>query len=141
MKRLIGLDVGTKTLGVSVSDLFMLTAQPVGTITYTPNNFKEVLEKLEVMIAKYEVDKFILGLPKNMNNSASETTKYVLRFEKKLQKHFQKEIILIDERMTTIMAENVLNKGVKGRIKKKQNIDTIASQIILQSYLDRLGGK
>lgn len=136
MERIIGLDVGDKTIGVAICDPLKITAQGVTTIKRIgiKNDFKE----LEDIINSYGVTKIVVGLPKNMNNTVGPQGEKVLSFVEKLRNHFKLDIILEDERLTTMAAERILIDGDVRREKRKKVIDKLAATYILQSYLDRI---
>lgn len=135
MKRLMGLDVGDKTIGVAVSDLLGLTAQGVKTIRR--NGIKKDFKELEEIINTYNVEEVIVGLPKNMNNTIGPQGEKVLKFLEKFKKNFDLNVILQDERLTTVSAERALIKADVSRKKRKGLIDKVAATYILQSYLDK----
>ncbi|MBB6214795.1 putative Holliday junction resolvase [Anaerosolibacter carboniphilus] len=133
--RIMGLDVGDKTIGIAVSDALGWTAQGVETIRRT--NIKEDLKRLEELVKEKEVHKMIVGLPKNMNGTLGPQGEKVLEFVEKLKKRFNTlEIILWDERLTTVAAERTLIGADVRREKRKQVIDMVAATYILQGYLD-----
>ena len=136
MERIIGLDVGDKTIGVAICDPLRITAQGVTTIKRIDikNDFKELGD----IINSYGVTKIVVGLPKNMNNTVGPQGEKVLSFVEKLSNHFKLDIILEDERLTTMAAERILIDGDVRREKRKKVIDKIAATYILQSYLDRI---
>ncbi|WP_300410510.1 Holliday junction resolvase RuvX [Lagierella sp.] len=134
MERFMGLDVGDKTIGVAISDPFFLTAQGYTTIFRV--GIKKDLEELKKIIEEKEVSKIIVGLPKNMNNSIGPQGKKVLEFVDRLKREVNNEIILQDERLTTVSAERILIQGNVSRKNRKKVIDKVASTYILQSYLD-----
>ena len=135
MERLLALDVGDKTIGIAVSDLLGLTAQGVVTIRRTGLT-RDFLE-LQEIIEKYEIKRIVVGLPKNMNNTIGKQGEKVLKFVEKLKKRFDVEVILQDERLTTVSAERALIGGDVSRKKRKKLIDMVAATYILQGYLDR----
>lgn len=139
MERILGLDVGDKTVGVAVSDLLQYTAQGITTIRRESN--KKDFKAMEDLIDEYEVKKIVVGLPKNMNGSLGPQSEKTMKFAEKLKNKFDVEIIYIDERLTTKSAERVLIQGDMRREKRKKVIDKVAAVFILQSYLDGLGGK
>jgi len=136
MERIVGLDVGDKTIGVAICDPLRITAQGVTTIKRIgiKNDFKELGD----IINSYGVTKIVVGLPKNMNNTVGPQGEKVLNFVEKLKNHFKLDIILEDERLTTMAAERILIDGDVRRKKRKKVIDKIAATYILQSYLDRI---
>ncbi|MDU3087407.1 Holliday junction resolvase RuvX [Peptoniphilus harei] len=136
MNKILGLDVGDVWIGVAISDALLLTAQPLMTIKRESN--KIAYEKIHEIILENNVEKVVVGLPKNMNNTIGPQSEKVIKFAEKLKNKFKVEIEYVDERMTTLMAEQVLIEGSVRRENRKKYIDKIAATYILQSYLDRL---
>ena len=137
MERIMGLDVGDKTIGVALSDLLQMTAQGVTTIK------RESKEKdyraLEEIINEYGIKKVVVGLPKNMNGTLGPQGEKTIKFAEKLKNKYKVEIIYEDERLTTMAAEKMLISGDVRRDKRKAVIDKVAATFILQTYLDRKG--
>lgn len=133
--RYLGLDYGSKTLGLSISDNTMLIASSLKVITY--NNIEELFNELDKVIKDYNVDGLVLGYPLNMNGTKSERTIKTLDFKDKLEERYGMEVNLMDERLTTVEAERMLISNGTTREKRKKVIDKLASTIILQSYLDK----
>lgn len=136
MERLIGLDVGDRTIGVAVSDLLMITAQGVTTIRR--KNFKEDIEELKKIIAEYNVTKIIVGIPKMMNGSIGIQGQKVIDFTEKMKKKIDLPVDFQDERLTTALSEKLLISADVKRKKRKQIIDKIAAIEILSTYMSRL---
>ena len=137
MPRIMGLDVGDKTIGVALSDLLGWTAQGLETIRRI--GIKKDLQRLEEIIKEYEVNKIVVGLPKNMNGTIGPQGEKVLEFNERLEKRFNNiEIVPWDERLTTVAAERSLIEADVSRKKRKEVIDKIAAVYILQGYLDSL---
>lgn len=134
--RYLGLDLGTKTLGVAVSDKTGLIATSL-TILRHDNNYDFLMEELKKIIKEKEIETIVLGLPKNMNNTIGERGEMVLSFKEKLEESTNLPVILEDERLTTKVAENILITADVSRKKRKKVIDKMAANVILQSYLDR----
>ncbi len=134
--RYLGLDYGTKTLGVAISDASGFIATSLKTISYT--NEQTLLKELDELIKPYEIEKIILGLPKNMNNTLGERAEKTILFAKTLESYFNKPVLLEDERLTTVVATNYLLEADMSRKKRKKVVDKMAASIILQTYLDRL---
>ena len=134
--RLVGLDLGTKTLGVALSDKLGLIASKYGTITFESENYDEAIEKLKPILEEFNIDTIVLGLPKNMNGSLGFATERSLFFKEKLEK-LNYKVILQDERLTSVEANNILINANVRREKRKEKVDTLSAVIILQSYLDR----
>lgn len=133
--RYLGLDLGTKSLGLALSDRTGLIASFYKNISYTDED--KLLEEIKDIVEKEHVEKLVLGLPKNMDNSLGWRSAETIEFKKKLEKMLDKEVILEDERLTTKIAENMLIDFDLSRKKRKKVIDGVSAVIILQSYLDR----
>ena len=138
----MGLDLGSKTVGVALSDPMLITAQPLETITRKEENkLRQTLARIEAIIEEYDVSKIVLGYPKNMNDSIGERAVISEEFKDKLERRTGLEVILWDERLTTVAADEVLSEtGVK-RADRKQYIDQIAATFILQEYIDSIKEK
>lgn len=136
--RILGLDYGDKTIGVAVSDPFGWTAQGVEIIRRTnENEYKKSLARIAELIAQYEVEKIVLGFPKNMDNTEGPRCEKTRAFKERLEKRFQNiPVILWDERMSTIAAERSLLEADMSRAKRKNVIDKMAAVHILQGFLD-----
>ena len=131
----LGLDLGTKSLGLALSDRTGLIASFYKNISYTDED--KLLEEIKDIVEKEHVEKLVLGLPKNMDNSLGWRSTETIEFKEKLEKMLDKEVILEDERLTTKIAENMLIDFDLSRKKRKKVIDGVSAVIILQSYLDR----
>ena len=147
--RILGLDYGTKTVGVAVSDPLEITAQPVETIDRkSANKLRQTLARIEALIQAYSeqetqetVEKIVLGYPKNMNNTEGDRCEATQAFKEDLERRTGLEVILWDERLTTVEAERILIESGVRRENRKTYIDKMAAAVILQSYLDsRCGG-
>ena len=135
MTRIMGLDVGDKTIGVALSDPMFLMAHPIETIKRKKASLD--IQRLVEIIEKEDVKTIVVGLPKNMNNSIGPQSMKVMSFVDLLKKQTDKDIIYEDERMTTLQSERVLIDMDVRRENRKKYIDKIAATFILQSYLDR----
>jgi len=134
----MGLDFGSKTIGVSMSDPFGWTAQGIETIGRDQEeSMKPSLQRLEQIIKEYTVDTIVLGFPKNMNNTEGPRCEKTLAFKERLDKRFKLPVILCDERLSTVAAERSLLEADMSRAKRKTVIDKMAAVYILQGYLDR----
>lgn len=133
--RYLGLDLGTKSLGLALSDRTGLIASFYKNVSYTDED--KLLEEIKDIVEKEHVEKLVLGLPKNMDNSLGWRSTETIEFKEKLEKMLDKEVILEDERLTTKIAENMLIDFDLSRKKRKKVIDGVSAVIILQSYLDR----
>ena len=137
MGRIIGLDFGAMTCGVAISDPLLITAQPKETIRRThENKLRKTLARIEELIAEYEVDKIVLGLPKLLNNEEGERAAKSREFAEHLKRRTGLEVVMWDERLTTVEASRVLDEVGYGYVKKGEVIDKLAAVLILQSYLD-----
>ena len=137
-KRIMGLDYGSKTIGVAVSDLLGMTAQGVETININEQVKDFKIKRIKELVNEYNIGKIVVGLPKNMDNSIGFRGEATLYFVEVLKKKIKTiEVILQDERLTTIGAERVLLEANVSRKKRKDVIDKMAAVLILQTYLDK----
>lgn len=134
--RVMGLDVGTKTVGVAISDAFGWTAQGIETIKIDEANEKFGIERIAELMKLHEVSSFVVGYPKNMNNSIGPRAEASERYAELLRQTFEKPVFLWDERLTTSAAEKMLISADVSRKKRKEVIDKMAAVMILQGYLD-----
>ncbi len=140
--RIIGLDYGSLTIGVAISDELQLTAQGVETIhRKKENHLRKSLARIEELINEYGVNLIVLGYPKNMNNTIGERARKTEEFAKKLEDRTELEVVLWDERLTTVMAEQTLISGDVRRENRGEIIDKLAAVFILQNYLDFISNK
>ena len=136
--RCLGLDLGSKTLGIAISDMTNVIASVYTTIYFKDENYHSLLLPLEEIIEKENIDTLVLGFPKNMNNTLGERALITLDFKKLLEDEFKLPVMMEDERLTSVISNNVLIDANVSRKKRKQKIDGMAAVIILQGYLDRL---
>lgn len=137
--RIMGLDYGSATVGVAMSDELLLTAQGFETITRRQENkLRRTLARIEELVGEYEVERIVLGYPKNMDNTEGERCGKTKEFAEMLERRTGLPVILWDERLTTVAAEQVLMDGGVRREYRKKYVDTIAASLILQGYLDSL---
>lgn len=132
--RVLGLDLGTKTIGIAVSDELSLIAQ--GLFTLKRKGLQSDIRELEKVIEERSVEKIVIGLPKNMNNTLGTSANMVLSFIEELTKSVDLPVVTWDERLSTVAAERALLEADMSRKKRKRVIDTVAAQLILQGYLD-----
>lgn len=135
--RILGLDLGTRTLGLAISDKTETIASFYGTIHFEEENYEEAIEKLKKIIIDEKIEKLVLGLPKNMNNSVGDAALRCLNFKEKLEQTFHLEVDMQDERLSTKEATSYLIESDMSRKKRKKKVDSVAASIILQTYLDR----
>lgn len=138
--RILGLDLGTKTLGLAISDLTKTIANPLMTLRFEEADYDLLLPKLQELVANEKIEKLVLGLPKNMNNTLGSRAEETILFKEKLEKYLNIEVVLQDERRSTIEATNYMLEANMSRKKRKQKIDGLAASIILQTYLDKTKG-
>jgi putative Holliday junction resolvase len=134
--KILGLDLGSKTLGIASSDMTQTVASKRQTINFPNNQFSVAIRELKSLIDFSLYEKIVLGLPKNMDGSLGFQAQDTLRFKKMLEKEFALEVILWDERLTSKMANSLMITADLSRKKRKTKVDYIAATIILQSYLD-----
>ncbi|MBI4641178.1 MAG: Holliday junction resolvase RuvX [Candidatus Tectomicrobia bacterium] len=135
MSRVLGLDIGEATIGVAVSDALGLTAQGLETIKR--KELKSDFERLQELIEEYDVGEIVVGLPKNMNGTIGSQAEKMLHFAERLREIFRLPVFTWDERLTTMEAEKFLIAADVRRKRRRQVINTLAAQLILQGYLDR----
>lgn len=137
--RVMGLDYGSKTVGVAISDPLGITAQGIETIERKEENkLRKTLARIEELVKEYEVEKIVLGFPKNMNNTIGERAEKSLELKAMLERRIGIEVIMWDERLTTVEAERTLIESNVRRENRKKYVDKIAAVFILQGYLDSL---
>jgi|SRR3712207_517494 len=134
--RILGLDIGDRTIGVAISDPLGWTAQGIKTIKRTSE--ARDLEELKNMCAEYKVDKIVSGLPKNMNGTLGPQSEKVIEFCDLLKEEVNIEIVMWDERLTTVAAHRAMLEADLSRAKRKKIVDKIAATYILQGYLDSI---
>ena len=135
--RILGLDFGSRTVGVAVSDELLLTAQGLETIERKDENkLRKTCARIEEIIKEYGVEEIVLGLPKNMNNTIGERAEKSLAFKEMLERRTGLPVVMWDERLTTVSAERTLIENKVRREDRKKYIDQIAAVFILQGYLD-----
>jgi len=138
--RYLGLDLGTRTLGISMSDITHTIATSYKTIRFEDSQYDDLLVELKQIIDENKISKIILGLPKNMNNTIGDRALTTLEFKEKLEKEFNLPVIMQDERLSTVEATNYMIEADMSRKKRKKKVDALAANIILQTYLDKEKG-
>ncbi len=135
--RVMGLDYGSKTVGVAISDPLGITAQGIETIhRKAENKLRQTLARIEELVKEYEVDKLVLGFPKHMNNTIGDRAEKSLELKTMLERRTGLPVIMWDERLTTLAAERTLIESKVRREERKKYVDKIAAVFILQGYLD-----
>lgn len=135
--RIMGLDFGSKTVGVAISDSLLITAQGVEIIRRKEENkLRQTLARIEALIVEYEVEEIVLGLPKNMNATEGVRAELTKEFKEKLERRTGLPVALWDERLTTVAADKAMMEAGIRRENRKDYVDMIAATLILQGYLD-----
>ena len=137
--RYLGLDLGTKTLGLSLSDATGTIASTYKVIRFNENDFDILLPQIKEIVLKEGVGELVLGLPKNMNNTIGDRALVTIEFKEKLENYLNMKVNLMDERLSTVSALNYMISADMSRKKRKEKVDALAANIILQSYLDKKG--
>lgn len=137
MIRIMGLDFGSKTVGVAVSDPLGITAQGIEIVRRTSENkLRKTLARIEELIQEYQVTEIVLGLPKNMNNTLGERAEKTIAFKEMLERRTGLPVVMWDERLTTVAADRTLIEAGVRRENRKEYVDMLAAVYILQGYLD-----
>ena len=136
--RIMGLDYGSKTVGVAISDALQITAQGIEIIRrQQENKLRRTLARIEELAVEYEVEKIVLGLPKNMNDTMGERAEKSLAFQEMLERRTGLPVEMWDERLTTVAADKAMMEAGIRRENRREYVDKIAAVLILQEYLDR----
>lgn len=136
--RIMGLDFGSKTVGVAISDPLLITAQGIEIIRRKDENkLRQTLARIEELIVQYEVEDIVLGFPKNMNDTIGERAELSLEFKDKLERRTGLPVTMWDERLTTVAADRAMMEAGIRRENRKEHVDRIAAVLILQGFLDR----
>ena len=136
MEKILGLDLGSRTCGIAMSDALGMIAHGVETYHFKENNYKSAAHHIERLVQENNIHTIVLGLPKHMNGDLGERAHISMDFKARLEKMMDVEVILVDERLTTVIAQNQLIFADVSRKKRKQVIDKMAAVQILQGYLD-----
>ncbi|MDE6954080.1 MAG: Holliday junction resolvase RuvX [Erysipelotrichales bacterium] len=136
MEKILGLDLGSRTCGIAMSDALGMIAHGVETYHFKENHYKSAAYHIKGIVEENNIHRIVLGLPKHMNGDLGERAQISIDFKERLEKMMDVEVILIDERLTTVMAQNQLIFADVSRKKRKQVIDKMAAVQILQGYLD-----
>lgn len=134
--KIIGLDLGTRTLGVAISDILEIIANPIGTLRIEEKNLEQALKHVLDLIDEHNIEEIVLGFPKNMDGSIGFQCDYISSFKELLAENTKLPIYLVDERLTSVIANKTMISADMSRKKRKMNVDKLAASIILQSYLD-----
>lgn len=135
--RYLGLDLGTKTLGLSMSDKLGIIASSYGTLNFENEDYDSLLPKIKEIIENNEIEVVVLGLPRNMNNTLGKRAQKTLEFKDKLSKYINMEVNLQDERLSSVEANKYLIESDMSRKKRKTKVDGVAATIILETFMER----
>ena len=135
--RYLGIDLGSKTVGLAMSDTTLTIASSFKTIFFDNEDYLSTVDEIKNIIKEYDIQKIILGLPKNMNNTIGERAEITMKYQKILEDNVNIPVILFDERLTSVISNSILIEADISRKKRKKKVDSIAAQIILQDYLNK----
>ena len=135
--RSLGIDLGSKTVGLAMSDTTLTIASTYKTIFFKDEDYNSTINEIKDIIKEYNITKIILGLPKNMNNTLGERAEITLKYKELLEKSTDLPVIMFDERLTSVISNSILIEADMSRKKRKKKVDSIAAQIILQDYLNK----
>lgn len=134
--RYLGLDLGTKTLGIALSDNLGLIANSYKTLKFDNEDYESLIPKLKEIINEFNIKNIVLGLPKNMNNTLGYAADRSLKFKELIEKNIDVIVDMQDERLSSVEANNIMLMDDVSRKKRKEHVDSLAATIILQNYLD-----
>ena len=140
MMKYLGLDLGSKTLGIAISDASNTIASVLKTIRFSDEDYQSLIEPLKEILINHDVKTVVLGYPLNMNGTVGVRAEICLKFKEMLEKQLNVSVVMEDERLTSVISNQILIEADLSRKKRKKKVDWLAAQIILQSYLDRKGG-
>ena len=135
--RYLGIDLGSKTVGLAMSDTTLTIASTYKTIFFKDEDYNSTINEIKDIIKEYNITKIILGLPKNMNNTLGERAEITLKYKELLEKSTDLPVIMFDERLTSVISNSILIEADMSRKKRKKKVDSIAAQIILHDYLNK----
>lgn len=139
--RYLGLDLGTRTCGIAISDLTHTIASPYKVLHFSDSDYESILPIIKDIVNEEKISKIVLGLPKNMNNTMGDRCDTTIEFKNMLEQHVNVDIVLQDERLSTVAAHNYMLEADLSRKKRKAKVDGLAANIILQTYIDIERGK
>ena len=135
--RYLGVDLGSKTIGLSLSDETLTIASAYKTIFFDNEDYASTINEIKNIVKDNNVKKIVMGLPKNMNNTLGERALITLEYKDLIERNLDIEVIMMDERLTSVISNSLLIEADLSRKKRKKKVDGLAAQIILQSYLDK----
>lgn len=135
--RYLGIDLGSKTVGLAMSDPTMTIASTYKTIFFKDEDYKSTIDEIRKIVKDYDIGKIIIGLPKNMNNTLGERAIITTEYKRLLEENIDVPVIMFDERLTSVISNSILIEADMSRKKRKKKVDSIAAQVILQDYLNK----
>lgn len=135
--RYLGIDLGSKTVGLAMSDITGTIASTFKTIFFKDEDYAGTIDEIKKIVDEYDIKKIVIGLPKNMNNTLGERAMITTDYKKMLEDNIDIEVVMFDERLTSVISNQVLIMADVSRKKRKKKVDSIAAQVILQGYLDK----
>ena len=135
--RYLGIDLGSKTVGLAMSDTTLTIASTYKTIFFKDEDYNSTINEIKDIIKENNITKIILGLPKNMNNTLGERAEITLKYKELLEQSTDLPVIMFDERLTSVISNSILIEADMSRKKRKKKVDSIAAKIILQDYLNK----
>lgn len=135
--RYLGIDLGSKTVGLAMSDPTRTIASTFKTIFFSNEDYKSTIDEIKQIVNDYDVKKIVIGLPKNMNNTLGERAIITTEYKKLLEDNIDVPVIMYDERLTSVISNSILIEADMSRKKRKKKVDSVAAQVILQDYLNK----
>lgn len=135
--RYLGIDLGSKTVGLAMSDLTGTIASTYKTIFFKNEDYQSTISEIKQIVEDYDIKKIIIGLPKNMNNTLGERAMITTKYKELLEEELDIPVIMFDERLTSVISNSILIEGDMSRKKRKKKVDSVAAQVILQDYLNK----
>ena len=135
--RYLGIDLGSKTVGLAMSDPTGTIASTFKTIFFSNEDYQSTIDEIKQIIKDYDIKKIIIGLPKNMNNTLGERAIITMEYKKTLEDNIDIPVIMYDERLTSVISNSILIEADMSRKKRKKKVDSVAAQVILQDYLNK----
>ena len=135
--RYLGIDLGSKTVGLAISDPTLTIASSFKTIFFENEDYESTIDDIKLIVKETDIGKIVLGLPKNMNNTLGERALITTNYKKLLEDNIDVPVVMYDERLTSVISNSILIEADMSRKKRKKKVDSIAAQVILQDYLNK----
>lgn len=135
--RYLGIDLGSKTVGLAISDPTLTIASSFKTIFFENEDYESTIDDIKLIVKENDIGKIVLGLPKNMNNTLGERALITTNYKKLLEDKIDVPVVMYDERLTSVISNSILIEADMSRKKRKKKVDSIAAQVILQDYLNK----